>query len=97
MDINSPEFADFLIDLIDTRQEINFPKLQIKYLNWKTCKVAASGSGATVSVYVGNSTTAVNIKNPNSFSLTAGQLVAVISPNNKNDDARYIDRILRED
>ena len=94
MEVNSNEFADFLIDLIDTRIEKKFPELQKKNINWSVGKVVTSGSGTTISVYINNSTTAVTIKNPNSLSLITGQLVVVISPNYKDDNMRYIDRIL---
>lgn len=97
MDFNSPEFAQFLIDLIDTRIEKKVPEIikkQSGFIYEKTGKVAVSGNGSIIQVYIENSTTAVEVKNPSSFSLTAGQLVAIVFPNFKNDNAKYIGRIL---
>ena len=88
------EFLQAIIDAIDTRMEIKFPELQKKYTNWATGEVVTGGSGTMIPVYINNSTTAVTIRNPNGLSLTAGKLVAVISPNYKDDNMRYIDRIL---
>ena len=56
-------------------------------------KVVTSGSGETIQLYINNSTTAVDIKNPRGFSLTTGQLVVIESPNGKDDNMRYIDRL----
>lgn len=94
LDINSPEFAKQLAAYIDSRVERKLREVLGKTKNWATGKVAVSGSGATISVYINNSTTAVDVKNPRSFSLTAGQLVAVVYPNWKQDNMMYIDRVL---
>jgi hypothetical protein len=94
LDINSPEFAKQLAAYIDSRVERKLREVLGKTKNWATGKVAVSGSGATISVYINNSTTAVDVKNPRSLSLTAGQLVAVIYPNWKQDNMAYIDRVL---
>lgn len=90
----SKEFLQAIIDVIDERMELKFPELLRKNANWSAGKVAENGSGSSISVYINKSRTAVDVKNPRSFSLTAGQLVMVISPNNKNDNMRYIDHIL---
>ena len=94
MDINSPEFAKMFIDVIDARVEKKLSEVLAQQRNWAVGKVASGGSGATVSLYINNSTTAVDVKNPRSFTLVAGQLVAVIFPNGRNDQDKYIDRIL---
>jgi len=94
LDINSSEFAKQFINVIDARIEAKFKELKSTLSPEKVGKVAVNGSGATIQVYIGNSTTAVEIKNPRSFTLTAGQLVAVAFPNFKNDSTKFIDRIL---
>lgn len=88
------EFLQAIIDTIDIRMEKRLPELLAKQKNWVPAKVATSGSGATISLYINNSTTAVEISNSRGFSLAAGQVVAVILPNNKHDNDRYIDRLL---
>lgn len=94
MDINSPEFAKWLINLIDERADIKFnEKIKNVGLEQKA-KVATSGSGATISVYIENSTTATDIKNPCGFSLTEGQLVMIMRPTFQNNNTRFITRIL---
>ena len=94
IDINSPEFAKQLISVMRdvARQEARAEIANIKFE--RVGKVATSGSGATISVYIENSTTAVDIKNPNGLSLTAGQLVVITFPRFKNDNAKYINRLL---
>ena len=94
VDINSPEFAKQLIDIIDARIEKKVREALQKNLNWATAKVAVAGSGSTIQVYISNSTTAVSVRNPRGFSLSQGQLVVVIFPNWKQDSMAYIDRIL---
>jgi hypothetical protein len=94
LDINSPEFAKQLTAVIDARVEKKLREVLGKIKNWSTGKVATSGNGTTISVYINNSTTAVDIRNPRSLSLAAGQLVAVIYPNWKQDNMMYIDRVL---
>jgi hypothetical protein len=94
LDINDPEFAKQFMSIIDVRVESKFKELIKGLSTEKVGKVAVDGNGSTIQVYIGNSTTAVDIKNPRSFSLTAGQLVAVAFPNFKNDSTKYIDRIL---
>jgi len=94
LDINSPEFAKQLMNAIDDRVEVKFRELVKGLSIEKVGKVAVTGSGATIQVYIGNSATAVEIKNPRSFSLTANQLVAIAFPNFKNDSTKFIDRIL---
>ena len=94
LNIDDPEFAKQLMSVIDDRVEAKFKEL-VKGLSLeKVGKVVTSGSGATIQVYISNSTTAVEVKNPRSFTLTANQLVAVVFPNFKNDSTKYIDRIL---
>jgi hypothetical protein len=90
----SKEFLQAIIDTIDTRMKLKLPELLRQNANWTVAKVAVSGSGATVSVYIGDSTNAVDVKNSIGFSLTAGQLVAVVFPNFKNDNQKYIGWIL---
>ena len=97
IDMNSPEFARILIEIMDTRIDKKVPEIiknQSGFMYEKVGKVATSGSGATISVYIENSTTAVDIKNPNSLSLTAGQLVMITFPRFKNDNTKYINRLL---
>lgn len=94
LDINSPEFAKQFEAEIRRIVRKEFNELKKGLALERVGKVAATGSGATIQVYIGNSTTAVEIKNPRSFSLTAGQLVAVVYPNFKNDSTKFIDRIL---
>jgi hypothetical protein len=94
LDINSPEFAKQLTAIIDARVDKRVAEILRNTKNWATGKVAVSGSGATISVYINNSTTAVDVKNPRSLSLAAGQLVAVVYPNWKQDNMMYIDRVL---
>jgi hypothetical protein len=93
MDINDPKFAKWLITTIrDIAKEEakNVYKEKQKII---IGKVATSGSGETIQLYINNSTTAVDIKNPRGFSLTTGQLVVIESPNGKDDNMRYIDRL----
>lgn len=94
LDINSPEFAKQLDSYIDLKIENKFKELINNVSLEKVGKVAVSGNGTVIQVYIENSTTAVEVKNPRSFSLVAGQLVVVVFPNFKNDNAKYIDRIL---
>jgi hypothetical protein len=97
LDLNSPEFAKFIIDIIDQRIDKKVPEIIKKssgFIYEKVGKVVTSGNGATIQIYIENSTTAVEIKNPRSLSLTAGQLVAIVFPNFKNDNSKYIDRLL---
>lgn len=94
MDPNSPEFAKWFTRTIDERAAKVAEEILLKTPNWATGKVVTSGSGATISCYINNSTTAVDVKNPRSLSLTAGQLVAVIYPNYKQDSMAFIDRLL---
>lgn len=93
MDINSPEFAKWFDSAIRDIVRDEFKKL-IGNLRFEAVgKVATSGSGATINCYINSSPTAVPVKNPRGFSLTAGQLVAVVYPN-FNENLKYIDRIL---
>lgn len=93
MDINSPEFAKWFDSAIRDIVRDEFKKL-VSSLRFEVVgKVATSGSGATINCYINNSPTAVPVKNPRGFSLTAGQLVAVVYPN-FNENLKYIDRIL---
>lgn len=92
--LNDTAFIKEILSIIDLRIEKKVAELLAKQTNWAAAKVATTGSGATVSLYINNSTTAVDAKNPRSFSLTAGQLVAVNYPNHKLDSMAYIDRIL---
>lgn len=94
VDINSPVAAKELIKAIDARIEFKFKELVKDLSLEKIGKVAVNGSGATIKVYINNSRTAVEVRNPRGFSLTAGQLVAVVLPNFRNDNSKYIDRIL---
>lgn len=94
LDINSPEFAKQFDAQIRAIVRNEFKELVKGLTVEKVGKVAVTGSGATIQVYIGNSTTAVEVNNPRSFSLTADQLVAVAYPNFKNDRTKYIDRIL---
>lgn len=88
------EFAKGQINVFRKIAKQVYYEEQAKNAREQVGKVVTSGSGATISVYINNSTTAVGIKNPRSFSLTTGQLVAIVRPNLKNDNSRYIDRIL---
>lgn len=95
LDINSPEFAKQFNSLIRSIVRDELKKLVSSDLRLeKVGKVAVNGSGPTVQVYINDSATAVTVKNPRGFSLSAGQLVAVVFPNFKNDGAKYVDRIL---
>ena len=94
LDINDPAFAKqlhgIINDIVDARFDERIKSLKLEV----NAKVAISSSGATVSVYMASDpTTAVVVKNPRSFSLTAGQLIAVAYPNG-NENLKYIDRIL---
>jgi hypothetical protein len=93
MRLDYSELADEIDALIMDRLEKNFSKLLAKQKTWDIGKVATSGSGANIQVYINNSTTAVTVQNPRSFSLTAGQMVVVHYPNFKQDNMAYIDRI----
>ena len=94
MDLNSPVFAKQLDGVIREIVRSECKKI-ISGLRFEVVgKVASSSSGSTVNVYVQDSTTAVSVKNPRGFSLTTGQLVAVVFPNLRNDNTKYIDRIL---
>ncbi len=88
------EMAKAIIDAIDDRMEKKLPELLAKVKFQVVGKVVTAGSGTTISVYINNSTTAVTVQNPRSFSLTAGVLVGIIYPNLKLDNMAYIDRIL---
>lgn len=96
MNLNDPEFAKWFESLIRTIVQGEIKKFVksggIKF--WDSAKVATSASTAIIQVYINNSTTAVGVRNPRSFSLTAGQLVAIVYPNFKMDNMAYIDRIL---
>ena len=94
LDINSLEFAKQFKTIIEDLTEKKFKELWKKNTNWSVGKVVTSASTATIQLYINNSTTAVEIKNPRSFSLTTDQLVVVTSPNNKDDNMRFIDRVL---
>jgi len=94
LDINSLEFAKQFKTIIEDLTEKKFKELWKKNTSWSVGKVVTSASTATIQIYINNSTTAVEVKNPRSFSLTEGQLVAVVFPNFKNDSQKYIDRIL---
>jgi len=94
LDINSLEFAKQFKTIIEDLTEKKFKELWKKNTNWSVGKVVTSANTATIQLYINNSTTAVEVKNPRSFSLTTGQLVVVSSPNNKDDNMRYIDRVL---
>lgn len=91
MDINDPKVVDILFDAIDKRVEEKFKELLQSNPSWVKGKVATSGSGSTISCYISNSTTAVDVNNPRSFSLVAGDLVKINFPNNRNDRDKYID------
>lgn len=93
LDINSPEFAkqlsNIIRDIVNDELEKMITNLRFEAVG----KVATSGNSATINCYINNSPTAVPVKNPRGFSLTAGQLVAVVYPN-FNENLKYIDRIL---
>jgi hypothetical protein len=97
IDINDPMVVQTLKEFVDTRinkiitQMKKEGELSNEHLH---CKIAENGSGSTIKVYIDNSNTPVDVKNPRGFSLTTGQNVAVIFPNGRNDGDRYIDRIL---
>lgn len=93
MDINSPEFTKWFDSAIRDIVRDEFKKLVSSLRFEAVGKVATSGSGTTVNCYINNSPTAVPVKNPRGFSLTAGQLVAIVYPN-FNENLKYIDRIL---
>jgi hypothetical protein len=95
LDMNSPEFAKQLDQVIRDIVRSEFKQLIASELKAEAVgKVAASSSGATVNVYINESTTAVKVKNPRGFNLTTGQLVAVRFPKFKNDNSKFVDRIL---
>jgi hypothetical protein len=94
IDINSPEVAKELVKAIDKRIEMKFKELVKGLSIEKIGKMAAAGNGPVVQVYINNSPTAVEVKNPRGFSLVAGDLVAIVFPNFRNDSSKYIDRIL---
>ena len=94
MDINSLEFTEWLINLIDERAEIKFDEKITKVGLEQVGKVAVTGSGATVPIYIENSTTAVEIKNSYGLSLVEGQLVIIERPNFKNNNRRCIKRLV---
>ncbi len=92
MDINSSEFAKKLISVIDRRIE---KKMEgYKPTNWCTGKVAVAGSGVTISVYINNSLTTTNIRNPRGLSLLLNDLVFIWNPNSKIDNMSFIDHKL---
>lgn len=94
LDINSSEFAKQFDAYIDFKVEKKFKEL-INTIHLESVgKVAISGNGTTIQVYINNSQTAVEVKNPRSFSLDKDQLVAIVFPNFRNDNSKYIDRIL---
>lgn len=93
LDINDPKVVDILFEAIDKRVEEKFKELLLLNPSWVKGKVATSGSGSTISVYISNSTTAVDVNNPRGFSLTTGQNVVIRYPNNKNDRDKFIDYI----
>jgi len=95
LDINSPEVARQFKSVIHKWFKEWYYEEQGKSENTleQTATVAATGSGATVSVYIGDSETAVSIKNPSGFSLTAGQMVVIERPKFKNDNSRTIKRL----
>lgn len=94
LDINDPKVAKLLIESFKDIARKVFREEIVKLNLEKIGKVAVTGSGATIQIYIENSTTAVEIKNPRNFSLTEGQLIVIVFPNFKNDDGKYIDRIL---
>lgn len=94
LDINDPKVAKLLIESFRDIARKVFREEIVKLNLEKIGKVAVTGNGATIQIYIENSTTAVEIKNPRSLSLTAGQLVAIVFPNFKNDNSKYIDRLL---
>lgn len=95
MDINSPEFQKAILDVIDIRIEKKFKELiKSDLILEKVGKVAVSSNGSMIQVYINNSQTAVEVKNPRSFSLSVGDFVAVVFPTFKNDNSKYIDRVL---
>lgn len=94
LDINSPEFAKQLVGIIDSRVEKKFKELVGTLTSEVVGKVESLGDGTVISVYINNSDTAVGVKNPRSFSLTIGQLVVVKYPNFRNDNSKFIDRVL---
>jgi hypothetical protein len=97
IDINDPIVVQTLKEFVKTIvSEDNAQKKKEGYFSDQHlhCKIAENGSGSTIKVYIDNSNTPVDVKNPRGFSLTTGQNVAVIFPNGRNDGDRYIDRIL---
>lgn len=96
LDIDSPKFSKEMIGVFRKVARDVYYEEQGKKDNSleQIGKVATSGSGATISVYIENSTTAVDIKNPGGISLTAGQLVVIERPTFKNDNSRTIKRLL---
>lgn len=93
-EMSDEQFGKEIAKLIDKRIYALVPKIIIQQQNLIVGKVVTSGSGTTISVYINNATTAVDVKNPRSLSLTAGQLVAIIFPNGRNDNEKYVDRVL---
>lgn len=94
MDINNPDFAKWFTKTVRELAREEAKKVVLEQQNLIVGEVETGGSGATISVYINNSTTAVDVKNPNGLTLSTGQLVAIIYPNGRNDGEKYIDRVL---
>lgn len=97
LDMNSPEFAKQVMDVIDKR--VN-----------KMLKDAVSGEGdvklvfdvsgivdttSPLKVFLNNSNISVEVLNPRNYVLKPGDLVVVTLPNFRNDSTKFIDRVLK--
>jgi len=81
MDLNSPEFAQFLDKLIDQKVSIKVEQKLKEYGNvraWDSIIVSVSGNTASVKL-IGESTIIPNIKNKSGVVLVAGDEVYLFS------------------
>lgn len=92
MDLNDTKVVHAVIEAIDKRVEKRLTGF--KPAMWCAGKVAAGGSGATISVYLNDSATARDVRNPNGLTLSTGALVFIWLPNSKTDNMAFIDHRL---